>query len=369
MRVLWLVRPGLERSGGGDATQILQTAAALRRLGVEVEIREKADAGEKRHGAYDLAHLFHLDRLWENLPHARVLGRSKIPYVLSTIWWPPNEFDRKARTGMQGWLSRRLGSTAYANLRVWQRALMHAAASRSLHALAGGLATFQAGAREMLQRAAVILPNSETEREQIERWFGVAPPSVVTPNAADHETFRPPVQVAVRQGVLCVGRIEPRKNQLALVEAMRDAPVRLTIVGPVGRYNRRYARKCRAAAGRNTTFLDAQPPVRLCELYQQAAVHACVSWYETPGLVSLEAALCGCAIVATEGGCTREYLRDQAEYAQADEPRSIRLAVERALAAGPTAGLAQRVRCDFTWEAAAQATLRGYELAMAQGKP
>jgi len=151
---------------------------------------------------------------------------------------------------------------------------------------------------------------------------------------------------------------------LRLIEALRGTDIRLTLVGAAGRFSRRYARCCRAAAGPNVRFLPLQEPTALCRVYQSAAVHVNVSWYETPGLASLEAALCGCAVVVTPGGCTREYFGEQALYTCPDDVAGIRAAVERALAAGPAPGLAERVAREFNWQRAAAATLAGYQLAL-----
>ncbi|HQL53937.1 MAG TPA: glycosyltransferase family 1 protein, partial [Phycisphaerae bacterium] len=84
MRVLWLVRENLTRHPGGDTVQILQTAEALRRRGITVDLAHDRDdlAG------YDLVHLFHLDRLWENVGHAQRIRQAGLPAVLSTIYWP-----------------------------------------------------------------------------------------------------------------------------------------------------------------------------------------------------------------------------------------------------------------------------------------
>jgi glycosyltransferase involved in cell wall biosynthesis len=74
--------------------------------------------------------------------------------------------------------------------------------------------------------------------------------------------------------------------------------------------------------------------------------------------------LCGCALVVTPGGCTREYFGAVAAYAKPDDARSIRSAVEQALARGPSPGLAERVARAYTWDAAAQKTAEAYELAL-----
>ena len=110
--------------------------------------------------------------------------------------------------------------------------------------------------------------------------------------------------------------------------------------------------------------MGQRSPTKLRELYRAARVHACVSWYETPGLASLEAALCGCNLVVTPGGCTHEYFGDAAHYCEPYDPRSIRAAVEAALSTEPNPELAARVTREFNWDAAARSTLRGYELAL-----
>ena len=85
-------------------------------------------------------------------------------------------------------------------------------------------------------------------------------------------------------------------------------------------------------------------PEELRQLYRAASVHACVSWYETPGLVSLEAALSGCKLVVTPGGSTREYFGEDAFYCRPDDAASIRAAVVQALGLRlPTDRLAARV--------------------------
>lgn len=364
MRVLWLVRKNLTEHPGGDTTQILQTAAALRRRGVEVELAHDS-AGDLT--GYDLVHLFHLDRLWENLEHGRRAREVGRPVALSTIYWPSDEFDRGGRTGVQGWLARALGSNGYQNLRIAQRYLLHCHEQRRPPLKILRCVSFRRSVAGLLNMTSVLLPNSRAEQQVIEERFGVARPAVPVPNAADIETFGPPTgdPLPQRRGVLCVGRIEPRKNQLALIRALCGTGTPLTLVGQPGRFSGGYYRQCLKEADADTSFVAAQPPGKLRSYYHAAQVHACVSWYETPGLVSLEAALCGCAIVATPGGCTREYLDEEAMYANPDDPASIRAAVEAALVRGPSDALAERIRNEYTWDAASEKTAEGYRLAIA----
>lgn len=358
MRVLMLVRDNLHTHTGGDTTQIDRTAAALRRLGVEIDLSSSAP---ENLASYDVVHLWHLDRLWENLAHARIISHAKIPAVLSTIYWPPDEYDHHARPGFQGWLACTLGSRRYENLRIAQRWAMSVYSSRRW---SPPTLRFGRAVRELLDRVSVILPNSRVEQREIERIFGRRAECLVVPNAVDIGQFSPPTNNPPRQGVLCVGRIEPRKNQLALIRALSGSEIPLTLVGQTGRYNRQYGRQCRREAGRNVRFIDQQKPAQLNALYGQAKVHACVSWYETPGLASLEAAWCGCQVVVTPGGCTEEYFEQQAWYAKPDDPATIRDCVERALAADESDELRRRIGERYTWDRVGQQTLEAYRAAV-----
>lgn len=231
--------------------------------------------------------------------------------------------------------------------------------------------SFPRAVRYLLQNVAVILPNSEAERNIIENRFGIARPAVVVPNAVDAEAFdstdKPPTDE--RTGVLSVGRIEPRKNQLMLIRALRDTQVPLTLIGTAGRFNRRYARRCRAEAGGNTHFVEHQDTAELSVYYRKAHVHANVSWYETPGLASLEAGLCGCNLVVTSGGSTAEYFGKSVDYCRPQDTASIRAAIESGLSRQPSSELAGRIRDEYNWNTTAEATLRGYELAIRSAAP
>jgi len=363
MRVLWLVRDNLTRHPGGDTVQILETARALRDLDVDVEL-----CGETTPdlNGYDCVHLFHLDRLWENEPHCRRIAARGIPAVLSPIYWPADQFDQYGRVGLQGRLARLLGSEAYRNLRLMQRWAIACVRDPARRRLPHPSFSFMRSARFVLDTVSVLLPNSRAEQANIEQLFGRVPPSVIVPNAADARLFHPPSRPwpEGRVGVLCVGRIEPRKNQLALIRALRGTGIPLTLVGRPGRYSAHYARCCKREADAYTCFLGHHDAEALRALYCRAQVHASVSWYETPGLANLEAALCGCAIVATPGGCTREYLGDAAIYCHPGEPGSIRKAVMDALSDGPNPALRERVAHMYTWSAAAQKTLEGYRRAL-----
>jgi glycosyltransferase involved in cell wall biosynthesis len=103
----------------------------------------------------------------------------------------------------------------------------------------------------------------------------------------------------------------------------------------------------------------------LAGAYAAARVHALPSWGEICGLVNLEAAACGAAVVTGTQGYELEYLTDLADYCDPSDVNSIQTTVQTAWDRYPRdvarrEKLRVRVRDRFTWEASARATFEAY---------
>jgi len=363
MRALWLIRRSLEEQPGGDTIQVLRTAEALRKLGVEVSLSPTIGRDVEN---YDVVHLFHLDRVWENLHHSRILRARNIPTLLTPIFWVSDAYDRQGRSFSQRMITRSLGSGMLRNVRLaYQWADQFRRTPKSITATPPVLG-FRRGVRAILRSMDRVLPSSVAEQHALENLFEMEVASTIVPGAADSRTFHLSDKPSQRRGALCAGRIEPRKNQLSLIRALRDTEIPLTLVGKAGPTAAAYERQCRKEGGEHVRFLSDLTPSEMADTYREAQVHALVSWYETPGLASLEAALCGCSLVATRGGCTVEYLGPHAHYCKPDNPASIRRAVLDALDKGPSETLREHIHTEFTWEQAARTTLNAYQETLAQ---
>ncbi|WP_170955544.1 glycosyltransferase family 4 protein [Ornithinimicrobium cerasi] len=219
--------------------------------------------------------------------------------------------------------------------------------------------------------ADLLLVNAKGEGANIRHELGVVTPTRIVPNAVNTSRFSPYFEsVREARSLICVGRLEPHKNQLGLIKALKGVDdVKITIVGPDHPDHPRYRDACRRAAGANVSFLPNVQHEQLAELYAAHRVHALPSWYETTGLVSLEAAAAGCAVVTTDRGHAREYFGSDAWYCDPAHPASIRDAVLQALQHGPSAELARRVATEFSWEETARQTLAGYRYVLERGCP
>ena len=90
MKVLFCVRHNFYSSPGGAQIQILKTVEGLEKLGVAgdlVSSLEKIDFSR-----YDLIHLTDLTWTYDLLEYLSVLRNVRIPKVLSTIYWPFDDY-------------------------------------------------------------------------------------------------------------------------------------------------------------------------------------------------------------------------------------------------------------------------------------
>ena len=217
----------------------------------------------------------------------------------------------------------------------------------------------------------LLLPNSRGEVSAIRQDLGVTTPCIIVPNAVNPETFSigevngdMSEGNPSRAGVLYAGRFEPHKNQLEFIHAMLGSKLKTTLVGPPHRDHPRYYKACVSLAEKSGGRIRILPGIahdKLPGLYRQAKVHALPSRFETTGLVSLEAALCGCNIVTTDRGYASEYFGKLAWYCDPYDRRSIRRAVENAHDASIRTYLPAHILTNFTWAHTAALTLKAYE--------
>lgn len=366
MKVLFQSRSTLFSVPGGDTVQLTKTAELLRTRGVTVDISTEL---EPKLDKYDLVHLFNLMRPQEVYMQAANAKKQGRRVALSTIYGLYTEYERKARRGLAGLVSRNLSPWQVERLKVMARVAMNSEFSRGSMLVA--TLGYRAQCARVAQLSDVFLPNSESEMKRVHADFeaSCAKPYVVVPNAVDTAVFNPETvkmtdEVRKFEGcVLSAARIEGRKCQLELVRAVRDLPVKLVLIGKPAPNHVAYYEAVKREASDRVHFLGQIPHDQLAQYYAAAKVHALVSWMETPGLSSLEAGAMGSNLVITEKGDTRDYFGDDAYYCDPESIDSIRQAVVAALDAPRNPALQRRIREEYTWQKAADMTLKGYHLA------
>lgn len=365
MKVLFLARSTLYTVFGGDTVQIENTAKYLRKKGIEVDIklsREKLD-----YDNYDLLHFFNIIRPADIMGHINKTGK---PFVVSTIFVDYSEYEKSNRSGIYGFLTHFFSGDQLEYIKVIARLVKNGERVQSSKYLYKG---HTKSIRYIAERAAMLLPNSYSEYKRFTEHYGLKCPYKTIYNGIDPDVFliEPPIAEKENRNpklVLCVSRIEGRKNQLNLIKALNNTEYSLYLIGEPATNHLRYYEECKRAAASNIHFLGFVAPDQLIKYYREAKVHVLPSWNETCGLSSLEAACNGCNIVITNKGDTEEYYGNHAWYCDPAIPDSIFNAVAKAANAPFSRALYEKIKKDFTWGKAANDTLAAYQTVLHSAK-
>mgnify|MGYP003937784491 CR=1 FL=1 len=170
--------------------------------------------------------------------------------------------------------------------------------------------------------------------------------------------------------MFCGGRVEPRKNQLAVAKATANYKfnppaggpnIKLVFVGKISWRHPEYAMRFKRLVKKHDWIkhIERIPYENMGSAYAAAKVHVSASWFETTGLVSLEAGLAGCSVVAS-GERARDYLGDYAVYCDPGDINSIQEAIQKAYVAKFNPEFKEHILNNFTWDKTAAQTLAVY---------
>ena len=342
MRVVFNVYSSAFQTPGGGEVQLLKTKEYLEKLEISPKL---FNIWQDKVQDYQILHTFGSVKYCLGLMQtAHALG---VKNVLSTICW----YSWKSAWGIEASFQERAGAV-----------LRHA--TKTVFPSAPSLR------KTMMEVSDLLLPNSETEASQLCRYFNIPKEKIaVIPNGVD-PLFEFATSDAFREKFgfedeffLCVGRIEPRKNQLQLVRALSGIQIPLVFIGkPVHEY-RDYYETCRREAGSNVHFLGgfSQDSSLIASAYAACTAFVLPSWLETPGLAALEAGLAGANVLITGEGAAREYFKDFVEYVNPSDRRDIRKKVIRSLDKPRDRNLQKHIKQNYLWSHVAEKTLEVYE--------
>lgn len=222
--------------------------------------------------------------------------------------------------------------------------------------------------RAQLSLADAIVSNGDIESDRLAAILGLPRELFHTIRNACDPWFSQPEPASLFRNtfgiegdfILNVGNIEPRKNQLNLILAARQAELPLVLLGHVR--DKAYAEACFAEAGQGCRYLGsiAHENPMLRSAYAACSVFCLPSTLETPGLAALEAAAAGARLVVTAEGSTREYFADHATYVASDDVDGIAAALLDTIARPVSSSLKNHIEAQFTWNKAIEPLLTLY---------
>lgn len=327
MKILFQIRPDYLQNPAGDTVQIVATGRALKAQGVDVAISTDPNALLTD---FDLVHIFNLTRIKESYMYFLNAQKQKKRVIVSPIYWNPEAFLRRKEAKPQ-------------DLASWKF-------TRPMRA-------------RVVRECDLLLPNSYLEVENLALDFPNHATCEVIPNGFPDsfvgigpEAFRQRFPTLPQEFVLCVARISARKNQHWLAKACQELNLPLVLAGPVN--DRAYFNSIRSFS--HVSYLGTLQGAILASAYAAARIHALPSWFETPGLSSLEAAACGAVVLSTDQGSAREYFRDLAIYVNPLDEQVLKSALEHALTLSPEP-LTAHVRRHYSWQVVGELTLKAYQ--------
>lgn len=349
--------------GGGDSVQIKETAKRLTQRGHQVSI-QNSDHPEVED--VDIVHIFNCrvnSSFVKQISACQVAGK---PIVISPIWISIGRaiWGSRGSVALLEQLCREPGKASEQSMRSFrERKMVVSLPQGTIDAQGQGSfdLSWQSQISALLRGCQGMLPNSWLELKAVQtdlHWWGdcfdVAPYGVdpLIFLDADPDPFR---RLTGIQGpfVLQAGRIEPAKNQAMLCWALRETTLPIVLIGS-SRHWPSYAALCQQISGDRLRVIEHLPQDLLASAYAASRVHCLVSWMDTCGLVSLEAALSGTPIVGSTFGHELEYLENDAWLADPADPDSIRNAVEQAWDCprnqGRSLSMKKKALTRFSWE-------------------
>lgn len=346
-----IARSNLFTVKGGDTVQIIETANALKKIGVDIDIIISKNIDYNK---YQLLHFFNIINPEIIIYHTQ---KTNLPYVVSTIYVDYSEFEKKHRTDFLGAINKLFNSNAIEYFKVFAKTVLF---QKNIISIKYFLLGHKNSIQHIIENTSILLPNSHNEYVRLANDFDVKKKHLVIPNAVNLNLFKEN-KSEKRNLVLCVARIEGRKNQLNIIRALKNTEYQIVFIGAEAPNQKKYAAQCRSEATSNMKFINHINQEELLFYYSQAKVHILASWFETTGLSSLEAGVMGCNIVVANRGDVKDYFLDYAEYCEPNDLTSIKNAVDVAHNKSYNPQLKQYILTNYTWEKAAEKTHTAYK--------
>jgi glycosyltransferase involved in cell wall biosynthesis len=351
MRALLRIRGDVDRFPGGDYLQLLETQAALEKIGVHCTVAP--GLGDVA-GHFDVVHLFNTTRIHETYLQYLAARTQNLPVVLSPIWHSYTDMRRFYAHLYRLPIFPITGYLAAKEFFYARRSRLPIDPSLFLR--------FRALQRTLIRDCDAILPNSATELEILTRESGIQPrASFLSPLGLKK---RRPVNLKTeRRQLICAGRIEPRKNQLSIIRAFkrlrRDGRT-LFLYGQPNPSHAAYTRRVFAECSPGwVEYGGSLPHDRLLDACEESRIAILLSFFETFGLAALEGLAAGANLCLSDTSYNRGIYADRATYCDPYSLDSIARGLEVALERKP------QIHPDFlakhTWENTALTTLEAYQ--------
>ncbi|SMY17003.1 glycosyltransferase [Photobacterium aquimaris] len=353
LKILFKNRIDTDTMSGGDSIQMYNTKRELEKLGVKVDV---TFSPQKSSRGYDIVHVFNIMRPFEATLAINEAKRNNVKIVFSSIYWDFSEYNSIGRDSkFHSLLSDNLSEFSVEKLKDIVR--FYNGNINKLELFKYIVSDY----KNTLSHVDLFLPNSIGEGELIRNKILSDARYSPIYNAVDADKFKLLSISKNRKGSILAARIDPRKNILSLVKAIKKYP--LDIYGKVAENHQEYFKEIKENSSSLVSFKGFLDSSLLPEIYNKYIFHIMPSWLETPGLSQLEAAACGCNIITSNRGSTNEYFGNMATYCDPSSIESISDALHFALDNMKTPKeMSEFILDTYIWKNTAEQTLSAYKM-------
>jgi glycosyltransferase involved in cell wall biosynthesis len=218
--------------------------------------------------------------------------------------------------------------------------------------------------REIVHGTDMVLPNSEEEMLTLRKDIGIKRKinNLVVPNAFERVKFS---KYNKEKLIVCVGRIEQRKNCLKVIRAFKKSKAFnngfvLKLIGSVNSNHRNYFKRVKNELdGEKIIYLGEKTYKETQKIFARAAITILASYFETTGLTGIEALYQGSTVIMTKYNYNEYYYGDNVIYCNPYSENTIAESID--LAVNGIVDIKEKNKIYFSWKDAAKKTLQAYK--------
>jgi glycosyltransferase involved in cell wall biosynthesis len=326
--------------------------------------------------SYDLVHVFQLDWVAETYFHVINAKKQGKPVILSPIHHSVKDvekFETKYVFDLRR-VSRYLTRDQFKRdtfKNIYRAVFDYKRTPTVFYSVVKGLKNMHI---QMLKLSDAVLVQTEAEARDLMGTYGVNINWHKVQNGVSENFLQKREYVnhlGIKDYIICVGRIEARKNQLSVIKAVENLrketnkDIKLVLIGyKSSQKHFEYVYRFNKELQKHDwiKYIGAVPYTEIADYYHYAKVCISASWFETSGLTLIEALFCGANVVAT-GERAKEFLGEFASYCEPDNIVSITSALKKEYEAKVPV-MPEDMRSQYTWHKTALETKKVYEMVL-----
>ena len=369
MKVLMQSRLDAFSKRGGDTIQMEKPIPFLEKMGVQTTISNNMNADISK---YDLVHLVGITRVHETYSQMQHAVRYGKPVVLTPMYNCKENYELYIKYSSDSIISKLYricpSFDLYQKIRTMKYCLINRDYQNALKQIIIGYKNQQ---EYVLKNTTMLIPNSVMELNAIKKELNCTGKSNMIIHSGveiekDILKVSPSLffdKYEIKDFVLIMGRIEPLKNQIKLMEAMDGVDIPVVFSGALTKENHNYCNRFLelVKSRKNFHYLGFIDKNILYSAMKNARVIAIPSWFEIVGFTALEGGLMGTNVVVTERGFGRPYFLNDVWYCNPSNTISIKKTILEAYYSLKDKNIfRERILKKYTWEKSSTVIYNSY---------